>query len=354
MKNRVVEILRGYLIASIWVYFTILFVWVAAYFITGDRYPVMALLNSAGLYLFAPLPLVLPIAIVTRRRELLLGLAIGVGLFTLLWGSLFLPRAMSSSEGELTLTVMNYNVYADKRDPSPVIEIIRASNADVVFLQEVTTGLEKAIEDELGSQYPYQAIDAHDNATGMGTISKYPLRESGETLPLQWVGEPQVLILDWHGQEVKLINFHMWAIGLRPLKYVGLNYRAREAQALFLADFARIMAREHPLIVSGDANVTDRSDAYRLISDVLIDSWRESGFGFGHTYPGAAGFRLPGLRWHLPRWLFRIDYIFHSNHWQAVDARLADSDGGSDHRAVVADLVFRESDSAETGQMTLE
>ena len=70
----------------------------------------MALLNSAGLYLFAPLLLALPIAIVTRRRELFLRLAVGFGLFILLWESLFLPRAMSSSEVELTLTIMNYNV----------------------------------------------------------------------------------------------------------------------------------------------------------------------------------------------------------------------------------------------------
>lgn len=90
----------------------------------------------------------------------------------------------------------------------------------------MTTGQETAIKDELGSQYRHQIIDAHDNATGMGTISKYPLRDSGETLPLQWVGEPQILILDWRGQEVRVINFHTWAIGMRPLKNVGINYRA--------------------------------------------------------------------------------------------------------------------------------
>jgi len=44
---------------------------------------------------------------------------------------------------------------------------------------------------------------------------------------------------------------------------------------------------------------------------------------------------------YLPPWLTRIDYIFHSGDWETVTVRVAQFDGVSDHRGVMATLVFR-------------
>jgi endonuclease/exonuclease/phosphatase (EEP) superfamily protein YafD len=95
-----------------------------------------------------------------------------------------------------------------------------------------------------------------------------------------------------------------------------------------------------PLIAPVDFNATDRNTAYRMIVSELSDSWREVGWGFGHTFPGSNGF---GSRFHfmgvpLPRWLLRIDYVFHSEHWQAESAVVGPWDGVSDHRPVVVTL----------------
>ena len=43
----------------------------------------------------------------------------------------------------------------------------------------------------------------------------------------------------------------------------------------------------------------------------------------------------------VPRWLIRIDYVFHSRHWRAVSARNGRIDGKSDHRPVIATLVLK-------------
>ncbi len=59
-----------------------------------------------------------------------------------------------------------------------------------------------------------------------------------------------------------------------------------------------ITTSPHPVIVCGDFNDTPSSYAYYRISRHLIDSFIESGFGFGQTYTG----RMPS---------FRIDYILH-------------------------------------------
>jgi hypothetical protein len=73
----------------------------------------------------------------------------------------------------------------------------------------------------------------------------------------------------------------------------------------------------------------------------LHDAWREEGFGLGHTFPGSdiPGSSRPNFgSWYVPQWLARIDYIFYSTHWEALEARLARVDGVSDHRGVVAIL----------------
>lgn len=341
-RDRIRAAIRRYLIAAAWVYFTLLAFWAAAYLLTGDRYPLIALFNLVAPYLFIPAVAVFPLAVLARRRELWLGLAISLGLFVLLWGALFIPFRVRSPTGQAILNVMNYNVFASNRDTNAVIRIIQEAGSDLVFIQELTPALADAIEVKLSDAYPYRVLDPQEGVTGMGTLSKYPLRESGDSLPLNWVGEPQVLLLDWAGEEVMLINFHMWPLSGRSVKYLALNYRAREAQALHLAEFARQKTGEFPVVVAGDANATDLSDGYSMLVESLNDSWREAGIGFGHTYPGPASRGIQGLNWRMPKWLARIDYIFHSDHWQAIEVGVSDSAGGSDHRAVVAELVLLE------------
>ncbi len=213
-----------------------------------------------------------------------------------------------------------------------------------MFIQELNPSLAAAISAELTQDYPHQVLDPHNGVNGMGVISKHPLRKTGQQLPLNWVGIPQILSLDWQGDEVTLVNFHM--LPLRPAKPDTIShiYRSREAQALVLADFSLGASAQTPLIVAGDVNATHLSDAYRTLTRVLIDSWQEAGFGFGHTFPGSDipfSSRPRILGWPVPQWLVRIDYVFHSHHWVSIQARTAEFDGVSDHRGVVAELVMK-------------
>ena len=145
MKERIKNTIRRYVIALAWVYYTLLFLWAALYIVTGDRYGVMAVINSLALYIFLPLPLVLPLAIIFRRRELWIGLAGGVMLFIWLWGGLFIPRTSKPRTEGQSLSVMTYNVLGTHQQTAPAIEVIRTEDADVVFLQEINTTLAKTI-----------------------------------------------------------------------------------------------------------------------------------------------------------------------------------------------------------------
>jgi endonuclease/exonuclease/phosphatase (EEP) superfamily protein YafD len=272
MGGKVARVAGRYAIAGIWVYYTLLFFWALMHFLTGDRFPVFVILNVVALYLFLPVPLALAAAILTRRRELWLGAGISLLVLVILWGRLFVPRARQPFDSEPTLTVMSYNVRGTSEDVDASIRLIESVDPDVVLLQEVNDKLAGALRGQLGQAYPYQIVDPYNDVRGMGTISELPMIPTGEKLPLEWVGTPQISALEWAGRRVRLVNFHMWAVGLGPMRYIEINAKAKEAHALYLVDFAQNAANEWPVIVAGDTNATPQGDTYRVLRMGLEDS----------------------------------------------------------------------------------
>lgn len=312
--------------------------WLVLYLVSGERLLAIALLNNVVVYFFLPLPLVALAAAYTQRWDLWVGTLIGAATFAWLWGSLFLPAPPRATAAGETLTIMSYNVLGLHDYSDPVIESIRQENADVVLIQELNYALARALQSELSAEYPYQSLDPRRDVHGMGTLSRYPLRSHEQELPLDWIGTPQELFLDWDGHTISLVNFHMQSSTVDALGKYSRDNEKRTLQAQALVDFA---AGAGAFIAAGDANSSPLTTAYRLLSQNLNDAWQQAGFGLGHTFPGSD---IPGsMRPHLagvpvPQWLTRIDYIFHSGHFKTVQTRNTRFDGVSDHRGVVAVL----------------
>lgn len=334
--------IRRPLASLAWVYLAVLFAWLLAYLILGDRLAYFGMFNLVAAYLFFPLPLVFLIAVLNHPSRLWAGAGLGLLVFIWLWGALFIPgRGRFGPQGP-ELTVMTYNVLAWHDYTQPVIDTIRAEDADVVFLQELTPDLAGRIQADLSGQYPYQVLEPVDSPSGIGVLSKYPLRRTGVRLPDRWVGGPLLLEMDWNGQIVQLVNFHMLpTTSPRPQGAMASDFRTRQEQARKLVEYAHSRG---PAILGGDANAGPLSEAYHIFTREFRDAWREAGFGLGHTFPSRpvdTSDRPKIGRWHIPPRVARIDYIFHSSHWKAVEARLARFDGVSDHRGVVAVLRLR-------------
>jgi len=313
--------------------------WLALYLLTGERLLVIALLDNVVVYLFLPLPLILMVTTYARRWELWAGTLLGMVTFAWFWGHLFLPPP-SPPPAQDTLTVLTYNVLGLHEFNSPVVETIGYENPDVVFLQELNPSLVQVLESELATEYPHMVLDPQVGVSGMGVLSRYPLHHNPHELSLDWIGAPQELVLDWNGREIALVNFHMQSSTMGGLASYGLDNDKRTHQAQALAEFASVAG---PLIAAGDANSSPLTAAYRILRRALVDCWQAAGFGLGHTFPGSdipgsMRPRLAGIP--VPQWLARIDYIFHSTHLRAVAARTARFDGVSDHRGVVAVLVW--------------
>ena len=80
-------------------------------------------------------------------------------------------------------------------------------------------------------------------------------------------------------------------------------YLLRAGQALQLEK--HISESPYPVILCGDFNDTPTSFTYHTLSKKLTDSFIESGKGIGRSYAG----KMPS---------YRIDYIFHDNHFKGV------------------------------------
>jgi vancomycin resistance protein VanJ len=321
-------------------YLLMLFAWLGIYIATGDRFTIIGLLNFVAIFLFVPLALVLVVAITCKSRWLGVGFVAGAAVLIWLWGGLFIPRSNQNVLDEPTLSVMTYNVLAWHSQYEPILETIRAENPDILLLQELNTGLADLLENELIDEYPYQVVEPVDNPTGIGVISKFPIKPSEITLPQLWAGGPQILELDWNGEQITLVNFHMFpTTGIWPLEAVNRSIRFRDQEARILAGLAN---QSSSAIMGGDANTTSLSNAYKTLTSTLTDGFRSAGFGLGHTFPGIT---IPESdRPHIgslyvPAWVTRIDYVFHTKDWTTVSARTARVDGVSDHRGVIVELI---------------
>jgi endonuclease/exonuclease/phosphatase (EEP) superfamily protein YafD len=323
------------LLAISWCNFALLAFFLALQLLFQDKWWWLGFLNFLTPYWFLPLSILAPAAFLSRRSRLQIAALVATAVFLLLFGRYFLPKWTINQPSTQTLTVMTYNLLGTNHNWTSIRETILDSKADVVALQELNREIAAVIETELAELYPYQILDSQDSL-----ISRYPITLTNTTMPGNWGTPPQVYELDFIGRPIILINAHFYASVLnfdRP--FMTWVFREREAQAQIIADFA--VRTDSPLIVTSDFNATERSTAYHIMTDELVDSWQEKGWGWGHTFPGgpSPGVRRPIIAGYtFPKWLVRIDYIFHSTDWTATQARLGRWDGVSDHRPVIATL----------------
>ncbi len=227
----------------------------------------------------------------------------------------------SAAPSSQTIRVVTWNIGAGNIGWA---EAVKELKPDIVLVQE---GMKPATIEE-GFHW-YGTLDP-------GTLSRFP----AEVLPTESVGpwtDPQLLLMEIHGRKVLVANVRL----MLPSIVIQLvdpfyenpsqNYRARIGQYGKLASLLESTARSteaEAILLAGDFNVPAHMPSLAPLRRFLQDSWRASGSGWGATVPEF-----------LP--LTRIDQLWLSREIEPVSVRVVRVEG-SDHRAVVADLSFRE------------
>jgi vancomycin resistance protein VanJ len=297
------------------------------------------LLNVFALFLFLPTVPLFIIGFIMRSRVTMIVCAIPVALFLSLYGELFLPRYLGVIPPQDTFTVLTHNLQSDSSDPQSAIQMIEASGADIVLLQELSQNAAKTISAQLENAYPYQSL-LPGGSSGMGVISRFSIRTADSFTAGH---AAQHLVIDVRGRDVDLFNVHpnhskvsIPGVGrIMPLAGRGVSATSQLKELSIINE--QVAKVQGPIILAGDLNTTDQTRQYQQIKDNLIDAFRESGYGFGFTFP------VPGHYVHLPFALLRIDYVFHSSELKAFSVR-TENRTGSDHLPVLVTLGFNSTD----------
>lgn len=280
---------------------------------------------------FLPLLFLAPLALFvpsTRLRGATAALSL---LFVLLCGSWFVPHT-TLGEGDVRLVnlkLVTLNLFATNGDRERIVTALRAQEADVIALQELSPEVATVLSTL--PEFPYRALEpsgpaAHTPTSGLGLLSRYPLSayvyDAGHRF--------QRAVVHLSGRRPTLFNVHAptpfdsspnLAESL-PFSTV-LSYDAGERGRVLAALLDLFAGTQGPLVVLGDFNLSDFEAAYREVAAQLTNVYRATTPGFGFTLSNRG--RI------LPFPFLRIDHLWMGGSVRPAAVGVDCRPTGSDH-----------------------
>jgi endonuclease/exonuclease/phosphatase (EEP) superfamily protein YafD len=222
------------------------------------------------------------------------------------------PSADADAPGR-TLTVASANVHLDNADAGRLLQWVRALQADVVVVLEVSPAMAGALA--AACDYPHRKVLAAHDPFGMALLSRHPLRDV-QVLRLR-AGPPALqALVDAPSGPASVTALHTMPPIVGP-------HAVAERDADITEALGRARAAGAPALVAGDFNATPWSSGLRAA--------QAQGFaralGLAPTWPafGAGVFGIP------------IDHVLADSRWRVVQSGRG-PDLGSDHLPVYARL----------------
>lgn len=265
-----------------------------------------------------------------------------------------------------SLRILTYNTYGlggaqlnNASNPIPVLDMVEASGADIVCLQEYAFSNRKGAHNEqelrnrMRSTYPYYDFTPSAGRTilGIAFFSRYPIRKAEriDKRPKDYVSAMYYQLELPDGNRIAVVNCHLHTNSIKvsdrqltddmhfeaddfdrlhrgPIRALGRSYRRRALEAQLIETYLHDNhPKGMPLIICGDLNDTPISYCYHKMRGSLDDAWVNAGFGPGTTY-------------NRHHYWFRIDHIFHSQHFRTLDTHVLRQYEYSDHYPVTTVL----------------
>lgn len=314
-----------------WLYFlAVVGAWMLLY-LADLWWPATFFLFAPRWALALPLAVLVPAALLRRRRSLIvlaLSAAIIAGPLMGLcvpWGQLF----STSSEG-FRLRVLTCNMHYRKNLNSlPLDDLVAGTSPDVVALQEWPEDNASAVLADrdwhvhrtsvlfLASRYPIvktELLGRHSDSA-RGAVMRYDLQT-----PIGIVHFFSVHLASPR-RELYETAHDAW----RGPELVQASSDLRWEQSENLAHAAGEVTG--PVVLAGDFNTPPESAIFRRLWDRYTDAFSAAGWGWGYTYLAS-------------RTTVRIDHVLAGPGWSCAHCRTC-GDIGSPHRPVLADLVWR-------------
>ncbi len=247
----------------------------------------------------------------------ILGLLNAAYVAPLFWGKQDIPPQSP------TMRVVSFNVQGQNEEYRQVIDFLRRTAADVVFLHEANRLWEEALSEAITEE----GFEYHQHRSR-------PDHLIFSTLTLTKIRPVEVISHGWAEREARAMEVvvglgdrEVTLLGIHPLAPTNPRRTAlRDAQFEFAAEWAR--GSRGPTVITGDFNATPWSHVFAPLTDAGLRN-SQRGFGLALSFPtnGNLLTRVP------------IDHLLHSPHLAVADRWLG-PDLGSDHLPLVVDLAL--------------
>ncbi len=231
-------------------------------------------------------------------------------------------QTAKNSQPDAELKIFAANVFQDNRQYAPMLQQIRDTDPDIIFLLETNAAWAQAVQ-SLEKDYPYTLKEPLENTYGLLFFSRLKL-EKAKVAHLVKPDIPSIeaVVQLRSGQKVQLWGLHPEP----PVPGENLYSTAKDKELMKIA----FKAKDCPLpcIVFGDLNDVAWSHTTELFrkTSKLLDP--RIGRGFYSTFSAH--------HWYIR---FPLDYIFCSQEFGLVQMKRLPKNG-SDHFATFTHLAF--------------
>lgn len=336
-------------------------VWMVAFF--GIMFPVLAIINLIFIAFW----------IIKRRLFVILPLLVFLLGFNLSGKYVRFGGGEDIDSNRFSFKVLSYNVHTfdfysktfgeEGVALNKIMEFLKEENPDIMCFQEFFSHNKKdawnqfkLFKKEFPGYFVYKkTYNDHTDNSYLVIYSRFPVINSGfiETAPDN--DDITAIFVDVMVDTtiMRVYTTHLNSTYLSPKKYLlereydltkkedakvaasGAKDIIRRMKKGYLMRGKQVEMLEnhletcpYPFIITGDFNDPPNSYSYHQLSENLLDSYTESGFGFGNTYAG----KYPS---------FRIDYIFHDDFIKSVLFKRFKIKT-SDHYPIISTFVFNE------------
>lgn len=241
----------------------------------------------------------------------------------------------SAPDAAARLKVASWNLEEGSRPPADSVAFLRAVDAGVVALQELSPDVSAAIAADpvLAARFPFQALYPNNGVSGLGVLSAHPLAD------VRTEGDPSRLVasVDTPVGRIRIVDAHATPVHIRrgPLGLpMSLAPDDRDADLARIHDTLAADASGAPLLLLADLNTASTEPAFgRFLASIpgLRDAHAEVGDGPGWTWRPR---RFEGLG----TGLLRIDVAFTGRGLRPIGTG-TDCPTAGDHCAVLATVV---------------
>lgn len=234
-----------------------------------------------------------------------------------------------------------------------VFQFIRDENADVICFQEVLSRQLRDIDDAQG-MYSYVGVGRNDGKTKGEYAPIFYKRSKYEKVKdgYFWLSEHPDLVgsIGWDAGQPRIATWVVLRDKKKEREIVVINThfddvgsKARQKSAELIKKWILENTNNLPIILTGDMNLTEKSEAYKLLIDdvsPLVDAYKVCKKHRGVNY----SFHNFGKKWKSQR--AKIDYIFVSKDAKvnSFDIPMEESQNNiylSDHNPLISHIHFK-------------